>query len=417
MDVLIFIAVRQLTARKLLNGIATGAVVVAMVVLISVKGIIAGFQEKFYSSILRISPHLTIFDRELRTAPPILARYSDTLVATAVSHENPSDRQLRIKRPNDIVRTLEQMDGVVAASVSLAGSAVLALGAKEYPVDVRGIEPAKQRTVTPIADFVVGGSYDALGSAPDGVLLGLGVANRLGAKVGDVILAATPKGQPMTLKVVGVFESEVPSVDNGRAYVTLHNAQVLLGRPDAVGRIEARLANVDRAVEIAQRAEDLFGYDTESWQETNKNFTGLFAMQTAISEFVTGALLAVGGFAILAVQVMIVLQKTKDIAILRSVGFRRRDILTIFLFQGAAVATVGGLTGCLIGHFVSVALSRLKIHSEGIVKSDTFLVHEEPRIYVYGFAFALLIGLVATLLPAIRGSKVEPVDVLRGQVG
>ncbi|HET9930483.1 MAG TPA: FtsX-like permease family protein, partial [Polyangiaceae bacterium] len=123
------------------------------------------------------------------------------------------------------------------------------------------------------------------------------------------------------------------------------------------------------------------------------------------------------GFGILAIQVMIVLQKTRDIAILRSVGFRRGDILVGFLLQGAVIALVGALVGDLIGHYLLIALSHLKTHQEGLVKSEYFLVTDDPRFYWYGTGFALAVGLVASLIPAVRGSRVEPVDVLRGQLG
>jgi len=111
------------------------------------------------------------------------------------------------------------------------------------------------------------------------------------------------------------------------------------------------------------------------------------------------------------------LQKTRDIAILRSVGFRRNDILSVFLLQGAIIATTGGAIGCVIGHYLLVALSHLKTHQEGLVKSEYFLVDDDPRVYVYGVLFAVMVGIVASLIPAVRGSKVEPVDVLRGQLG
>jgi lipoprotein-releasing system permease protein len=160
----------------------------------------------------------------------------------------------------------------------------------------------------------------------------------------------------------------------------------------------------------------MFGYDAESWQETNANFLGIFAMQDTIIDFVVTAILSVGGFGILAIQIMIVLQKTRDIAILRSVGFRRSDILAAFLLQGAIIALVGAAVGDVVGHYVIVALSHLKTHQEGLVKSETFLVHDDPRFYWYGTAFALLVGLLASVIPALRGSRVEPVDVLRGQI-
>jgi len=183
-----------------------------------------------------------------------------------------------------------------------------------------------------------------------------------------------------------------------------------------VGRIEIRLADTDAAPAVTDTVERIFGYDAESWQETNANFLSLFVMQNTIISFVVGAILAVGGFGILAIQIMIVLQKTRDIAILRSVGFRRADILFAFLLQGAIIAVIGAVLGDVLGHYVLIALSHLKTHQEGLVRSETFLVFDDPRFYWYGAGFALGVGLLASVIPALRGARVEPVDVLRGQI-
>ena len=159
-----------------------------------------------------------------------------------------------------------------------------------------------------------------LAVASDGIAVGSGVAQDLGLHVGDVVHAAAPGGTPLDLKVVAVFEAEIPPVDKMRAYVMLRNLQTLLGKPEIIGRIEIRLRDPELAVQVTERIERVFGYDAESWQETNANFLGLFAMQDMILRFVIGAILLVGGFGILAIQIMIVLQKQRDIAILRSVG-------------------------------------------------------------------------------------------------
>ncbi len=414
--VVLFIALRQLWDRKLLNGIAVLGVTLGVLTLIGINGIMQGFQQKFIGNILRISPHVTIFDKELRPAPSLLSRYEDDFVAARVLHESPSDRQLRIRRPDEVVRALENMDGVVAATSLLTGSAVLSLGPKQFPVDLRGIDTERQDKVTPLTGYVKEGSLRKLGAAPDGIIIGSGVASRIGAKLDDVMVVGSPLGQPLNMHVVGIFECDIPPVDNSRVYVTRRNAEALLGKPDVVGRIEVKLDDPDRAPEISDRVERIFGYDAESWQETNANFLGLFVMQNTIIGFVVGAILMVGGFGILAIQIMIVLQKTKDIAILRSVGFTRRDILTTFLFQGTVIALVGAAVGDVLGHYVIVLLGGLKTHQEGLVKSETFLVYEDPKFYVYGAIFALVVGVLASLLPAWRGSRVEPVDVLRGQI-
>lgn len=415
--VVFFIAMRQLWDRKLLNSIAVLGVTLGVLVLIGVNGIMQGFQQKFLSNILKISPHITLFDKQLRPAAPLLARYENDFVVARVSHESPSDRQLRISRPAEIVRALESMDGVIGASGSLVGSAVIAFGSKQYPVDVRGIDPPRQDRVTPISGYVIAGSFRALGSGADGILLGSGVASRIGAKVDDVVSCGSAVGQQLSLKVVGIYEAGIPPVDNSRVYVTLRTAQTLLGKPDIVGRIDLKLRDPDGAARVTAALESSLGYDAESWQEANANFLSLFDQQNVIIRFVVGAILCVGGFGILAIQIMIVLQKTRDIAILRSVGFRRRDILVAFLLQGALIALAGAAVGNIGGHYLLVALSRLKTKSEGLVKSEYFLVHDDPQMYVYGALFALVVGLAASLIPAWRGSRVEPVDVLRGQLG
>lgn len=417
MRTILFIAFRQLWERKLLNGIAVGGVVLGVLVLIAMNGIMQGFQVKFTSAILKISPHVVIYDTELRPEPSILTRYEGTYVAAKIAHESPTDRQARIKRPTEIVHALKSMQDVEAAAASLAGMALVEYGGKTKSLDLRGIDVADQEKVTPLSQYVKAGSLRTLAVASDGIAVGSGVAQDLGLHVGDVVHAAAPGGTPLDLKVVAIFEAEIPPVDKMRAYVVLRNLQTLLGKPDIIGRIEIRLRDPELAVQVTERIERAFGYDAESWQETNANFLGLFAMQNMILRFVIGAILLVGGFGILAIQIMIVLQKQRDIAILRSVGLRRLDILRIFLFQGVTIALVGGLLGDLAGKLAILQLAKLKVHTEGLVKSDTFLVYEDPMFYVYGIAFALVVGVVASMIPAWRGSKVEPVDVLRGQIG
>ena len=413
----LFVAMRQLWERKLLNGIAVGGVTLGVLTLIALNGIMLGFKEKFTSAILKISPHVTLFDTELRPQSPLLQRYEKTFVAAEVAHESPNERQSQIKRPYEIVRALRQVSEVEAAAPSISGMALMEFGGKTKSVDLRGIDVAAQDRVTPIHQYVKAGRLRDLDISSDTVALGSGIAQDLGLHVGDTVHAAAPGGKPLDLKVVAIFEAEVPPVDKTRGYATLHTAQALLGRPDSITRIEIRLHDPEDAIRMNDRLERTFGYDGESWKETNANFLAIFAMQNMVITFVIGAILLVGGFGILAIQIMIVLQKTRDIAILRSVGLRRMDILFIFFIQGLIIALVGGVLGDVLGKVALHFLGKLPVKAEGLIKSDTFLVHESPEYYVWGILFALLVGTVASFIPAYRGSRVEPVEVLRGQIG
>jgi lipoprotein-releasing system permease protein len=413
----LFLALKQLWARKLLNAIAIGGVALGVLVLIGLNGIMEGFQQKFKGEILKVSPHVTVFATELASTATILERFTGGPTAERVLHQQPSDRTLRIRRPRDLIRTLSEIPGVETACGTLDGQAIVSVGTKDEGVSMRGVVPGEQDRCTPLSGYVEHGSWSELGITNDGVILGVGVADDVGAKVGDRVRLVAPGGRPLSLEVVGIFDAGIPPIDNSRVYVNLTTAQTVLRRPNVVGTLDVRLHDPNAAPELADRIESITGYDAESWQESNANFLSLFDMQNAIISFVITAIMVVGGFGILAIQIMIVLEKTRDIAILRSVGLRRRDILGVFLAQGAVIAIVGAALGDLGGWRLIRFLGSLDVPSQGLVKSDKFLVYEDPRFYVIGVIFALALGLLASLLPAWRGSKVEPVDVLRGQIG
>jgi lipoprotein-releasing system permease protein len=411
------VATRQLWDRKLLNGIAVGGVTLAVAVLVTMPALMLGYQVMFFGVMLKTSSHVVLTDTELRAPPPLLERMFGGAVAARVHHEVPSDRQRRIKRPEEIVRALRGRSDVRAAAASVAGQVLIEFGGRTKSLDLRGVDVAEQDRVTPIAQFAQAGRFESLSVVPNAIAVGSGVAKELGLRLDDVVHAAAPGGTPLDLKVVAIFEVGVPPLDKSRGYAALRDAQALLGRPDTVSRIEVRLDDPDSAVRAAATIERLFGYDAESWQETNANFLTLFATQNAVIAFVVVAILLVGGFGILSVLIMIVLQKTRDIAILRSIGLRRSDVLQVFLAQGLVIAGVGGVLGDALGKLAVWYIPRIRMSIEGVVKADSLPVHEEPRFYVWGFVFALVLGAVAASLPAWRASRVEPVDVLRGQIG
>jgi lipoprotein-releasing system permease protein len=413
-SVVYFIALRQLWARKWLNGIAVLGVSLGVTVLIAINGVLQGFQHKFLENIQRISPHITILDQSIDEDGSALARMLGQPVVATIAHDASADQAERIRRPRDIHRALGTYPSVVASASLLVGAASVFRGAQQLAVEVRGIEPRAQEAVTPIAEFVVEGSYAALAEG-GGLLLGAAVARRLGTRLGEHLTVSAARGTSLRLRVVGIFDCDIPMINKSRVYMSLRDAQAVLGRPDAVGRIEVRLTDGRAAKTLTVQLERAFGYESESWQEQNANFLALFAQQNTIIGFVVAAILVVGGFGILATQIMIVLEKTRDIAILRSVGFLGGDILLGFLLQGAIVSALGALLGGLCGHGLLRALGQMRSLAEGLVKSEKFLVYEDPVFYVYGAVFALCIGLCASLVPAYRGAKIEPVDVLRGQ--
>jgi lipoprotein-releasing system permease protein len=426
----LFIAARQLWHRKLLNSIAVLGVMLGVLTLVAITGIMRGFQTKFLDTILQISPHVVVFDTTLGETRPIIDQLLDRAAgppgelrrgggsgpsATRVLRQSSTDRQLRIGRPSETVRAIHALKGVTAVAALVVGSAVASAGSKEVPVELRGIEPAEQDRITPLRSMIVEGKFEDLTGGVDGAFIGRQLALLLGVHVGDNLACASARGERAILRVVAIFESGIAALDKGRLYVSTRRAQTILGRGDVIDRIELRLDDPDRAPELTTRLEALFGHDAESWQETNASMLGVFAQQNMITGLIIGAVLLVGGFGILSIQIMIVLEKRRDIALLKSVGYSSRNVMTIFLLQGAVVAVIGAALGAGAGHFVLAAMRTIKSASGlGYSKPSTFAIYERPAVYAMAFAFAVAVGLLASFVPAWRASRVEPVDVLRG---
>ncbi len=417
MRVVVFLALRQLWERRLLSMIAILAVTLGVMTLVSMRGIQLGFRLKFLQTIVRVTPQVAVRDEKLSSDPPLLAQYYRDFVAGRVAHETDDERHTRIERPGEVERAIRSLDGVKAAAPSLSGSALLTYAGKELPCEVKGIEPVAQDEVTAIREYMLEGSWAEFAQSRDGILLGSGAAEKLGVKVGDTVTVVGPRGVRLTGKVLGTFAFSVPAIDDGRAFVPLKMAQTVLSRPDVVSRIEVRLADPDTAEVQAQRMQRLFGVRVDSWQKVNADMLSLFTVQDIITGFIIGAILIVGGFGILAIQIMIVLQKTRDVALLRAAGFKRGDVLRMFLLQGGIIASLGAALGDALGHFVLVGVSHIELKATTVVgRTDHMLVDDDPRMYLWGLGFALAVGLLASLIPALRGARVEPVEVLRGMV-
>jgi lipoprotein-releasing system permease protein len=303
----------------------------------------------------------------------------------------------------------------VGASGVVLGEAGILVGASTTPVEIRGINIKDQEKVNPLGATLVAGSADSLNGSGDGVVLGNLLAEELHLSVGDTATMAAFGGVRQTFSVVGISQSGFTAFDKTRVYMTQKNAQQLLGRGDEISRIEIRLKNPYDADDVAKSLGQMFDYETESWQASNALWLALFEQLNTVTALILASLMLVGGFGILAVQIMTVVNKRRDIAILRSVGYRQSDIVMIFLMQGAVVSFIGAMAGSVVGHLVMEQFRTMRAATSAL-SGDRYVVHETVGMYIATTCFAIVVGIVASALPAHRASRVEPVDVLRGQV-
>jgi lipoprotein-releasing system permease protein len=410
-----FISIRYLLTHLRQSIVCIAGVTISVTMFIAMTAMMNGFTDKFIIETVESSGHITVHDEPRETRTPILERfYKDPNALLVVKGVKPRDKIEKIKNPGGLLATLRRLPGIVAVAPQVSGDLIATYGTKTMNLTAFGVDPEAQTRVTTIGDDVIAGSFARLKTAADGVVIGRGVSDVLGAKLDDIITLSSSTGGLTTAKVVGIFQTGVTPVDYSRAYMLINDAQTLLDKKNIINEITLRTDDYTKAEEYATQIEALCGYKTESWQESNANFLKIFKIQSIITYIITAALLVVAAFGVLNILIMAVLERVNDIAILKSFGLSRGDITQIYVFQGLVIGFVGSLIGLGLGKLTIEALRRLPVSVEGLVKSEGLLMSEHASQYITAFTSAMIIVLIAAVYPARRAAKYDPVEVIRG---
>jgi lipoprotein-releasing system permease protein len=232
--------------------------------------------------------------------------------------------------------------------------------------------------------------------------------------MGKNVTVASPVGVVRTMKIVGLFRTGNALVDENQAYVLLKRSQNLLNRANIANRFILQLDDPDKAPQVAKLIEAEVGYKAQSWQEASQDLIALLKVRRIIMNSVVGAILIVASFGIYNVISTVVLEKTRDIAIMKSVGFHARNILFIFLIEGAIVGAIGSVLGVTLGLSMMEALAQVQIKTPFNTEPAFIPLDWGWSPIAMGIGFAMTSALAAAYLPARKGASVHPVDILRG---
>lgn len=326
--------------------------------------------------------------------------------------------------------TLRRVPGVVGAAPAIIGKALVSSERGEAFITIKGIDPALERSVTALERSLGSGSLGALdagsGEAPPGILLGSELATALGAYPPDSsVTLLTPQGtlSPMGMiprarrfQVVGVFSLGLYEFDAAYGFVALEVAGQLLNK-DRADLIELRVADIYRAPEIADAITERLGtqYLTQDWTDMNRSlFSALWLEKMAIS-ITIGLITMVAALNIIASLILLVMEKHRDIAILKTMGASARSIMAIFMLQGLIIGLVGTAVGATAGWAASYALDRYKVIR---VPMDVYQVSHvpftvQPLDFSLVIVLAVLICFVATIYPSRQAARLDPAQALR----
>ena len=405
----LYIALRFLTHRKRALLLSLSGVVFGVAIFICTQAQTQGFSRYFIESNIGSNGALVVRSR-------FRPRYEPLMVA-AKNSKGATGRRVYfegITNPNEIMRVSRQFPDVISCSPVLRGTVSARAGFENATVDLYGIDPALHAQTTDILRQLIDGKFEDFRNNTSAIIIGSRLAELLQTSVGETVQLLAPNGEYWRFTVAAIARAGIGSIDSTRIYSHAKIAQALLQQPSGASMIIYKLRDRNRAPVLASRFETLFQHNALSWQEREESTLQLFLTLRMSVAITVSLIILLAGFGIFNVLTMSVLAKIKEIAILRSMGYRRKDISAIFLWQGALIAAAGSVVGCLLGAVMTWGVSHIPIHLRGLLYTNYFLVTWDWHHYAFATLLALVAVFIASYVPARRAAELAPVVTIRG---
>lgn len=323
---------------------------------------------------------------------------------------------------------VSQVEDVLAVAPNVFSKSVIGSSDANDGIFVKGIIPDWEFTVSELENNIVAGHVflDETKDSLPGIVLGQGLASTLRVRLGDEVILASLKQKKMTLtiqpkykkfEVTGIFETGMNEYDANLAYISLENAQDLFKLEGLVTGLQVKIRDFYQSREVARRIEDEVGqpYYAVDWSERHKNLFSWFTLEKYGMAIVVGLIVTVAAFNIISTLIMLVLEKRKDIAILKSMGCNRKQIMKIFIIQGTLLGGIGTLCGTILGYLLCWIQETFEVVS---LPSEIYFISSLPidmrwHEFVIIAGASILISYLATLYPSRRAAQLYPAEILR----
>lgn len=378
----------------MLIGITVGAAVVVFI-----SALITGLQANLIARTLGTQPHIRILPPE--EVNRVLPLENPADIALVLEDRRPQ-RLRTIDNWQVLIGVLDQWPGVTAVSPTAGGPALAVRGNANRSVSIIGADAERLRAVLPIPEHMLEGVFRLL---PGEILIGKELAEDLGLRTGDRMRLDTMGERTAVMTVVGIFELGVREIDSRFVYLDLDEARGLLDLPGGVTALEVKVLDVFAADRVAQRIGALTGQRSESWMEKNAQLVNALRSQDLSSAMIRSFVTLSVVFGIASVLAVSVVQRTREIGILRAMGLASRRILRVFLIQGALLGLVGGGLGGLWG---SGMVFIFDVFGPGL-----FVIGFNPWLIAVAMALAGVAGVAAAAWPARRAARLDPVVAIR----
>jgi lipoprotein-releasing system permease protein len=404
------IAWTHVTARVRQTLVGMAGVAMGVGFTIMMAGLMQGSQIDFLRQLVDTMPHITVQD-ERRSAPtqPADQEYGAVQMSNVANLNN----RPGIRYPENVMASLRSwLPGDVAPSTRT--TAIIDHGGGRIGVTLMGIDPRQEVRVSKLGSQMHEGQVTDLSRAPNAIIIGEALAQKLALKTGNTVLLVGGQGAEVNSTVVGIFRSGIKRVDEGQIYGLTSFAQMMMGQSGVINELRVRLNDPLLAQQVATQVEAQSGYKSVSWQEANADLLSTFAVRDFIVLTVMGAMLLTSSFATYNIISTITHEKRQDIAIMKSLGMREYWVRRIFIIESAIIGTVGIVFGWLLGYLLCYGWSHITIYNMLTGANVPLEIYYSPVHYIVAGGVSLICCTGAAFFPARKATRVHPVEIIRG---
>ncbi len=394
-------ALRFLREGRMQTVLIIGGVAIGVSVVVFMSVLLAGMQANIINRSLSAQAHIVILPPE-EVARPLRGPHEAAII------QRPSQRVRSIDQWLTVRAQIEHMPGVTAVAAEASGPALVVRGDASRSVNAIGIEPAAFFRIIDLPGKLVAGSLDL--SSQD-VVIGTELGHDLGVGVGDKLRISSSHGDPQVLTVRGIVDLGSKGANQRNIYVLMRAGQTLQGLIGGISSLDVDVSDIYAAERIAQAITAGTGLEADSWIHTNAQFFVALNAQTIANTAIRFFVALSVAFGIASVLVVSVVQRSKEIGIMRAMGGSRGQIMRLFLAQGAILGFLGSLAGSAMAWLFLAAWLQLARNADG---TPLFALRLSPSLFILAAVMATVTGVAAAIMPARRAARLDPVVAIRG---
>ncbi len=401
------IALTHLLTRKRQTFVASLGVTVGIGIFIFMISLVVGFNKDSDESIFKSVPHLRIYHED-EISQPLLKSKNDYI--PVIVNPKISNQSNNLINPDKIIKDLKSQDDVVNVTQQVLVNIFYNNGKSQINGVSSGVDIVEANAMFDIESTMLAGDIRDLKTTPNGIIIGVGIADKLNIQLNDYISVISSVGVGKILKVVGIFKTSNSSVDDTKSYINLAISQQLLKQSSSyVTDIYVNIKDPDQAPKYAGKFSRLTGYKAEDWQSANEATMAKKQTRKVMFGSISFAILLVAAFGIYNIINMTIKEKMNDIAILKAIGFSGKDVMNIFIKETIVMGIIGTILGLILATILIHFLKQVYVGGD----MGYFPIDYESNIYIAGVFIGMLITLAAGYIPAMNAAKVDPIEIFK----